>query len=167
MRILLMSFMVPKILLRSTRTSWARPFSPMTTMLDFLPSAGHKPCPFAIKGQTCLHQTVEDMHSICGCLLDTHKCAIVLQAGVPFRNMRVHVFAPSPGSWSCKVRINQAMCSDTNKMVLPPSVALTTPLVYFVTVLLIPPHSPLSDVYATVTLFSTSAPAVCHTLNHQ
>ena len=49
------------------------------------------------------------------------------------------------------------------KLDSPPSVALSTPLVYFVTVLLIPPQSPLSEVYATVTLFSTSAPALCLT----
>ena len=53
---------------------------------------------------------------------------------------------------SCLYISDSIVCS-------PPSVALKTPLVYFVTVLLIPPHKPLSEVYATVTLFSTSAPA--------
>lgn len=44
MRILLTSFMVERMRSRSTRTSWARPFSPITTMLDFLPSAQQHVC---------------------------------------------------------------------------------------------------------------------------
>lgn len=76
MRILLTSFMVPKILSRSRRTSWARPFSPMTTMLDFLPSAYHN--------HSCLQVPSNDGHitsqstKFCPLLFSTEclKCTI-------------------------------------------------------------------------------------------
>ena len=42
---------------------------------------------------------------------------------------------------------------------LPPSVAFNTARVYLDTVLLMPPHRPLSEEIATATLLSTSAPA--------
>lgn len=50
---------------------------------------------------------------------------------------------------------------------VPPSVTRRVPLAYLVTVLLMPPHNPLSEVIGTVTFFSTSAPAPGSTVSQK
>lgn len=117
----------------------------MTTISDFLPSAA----------STKLATTTPVLEATCN---TGHAPMHYL---VPQLSVRDAAAAHECSLWqvhrSC---MTQLRCFARVQISLPPSVTLKIPLVYFVTVLLIPPQRPLSDVYATVTLFSTSAPAV-------